>query len=91
MPIYAFSCTSCGLFDVARAMADAAEPAPCPTCGGQARRVFTPPGLPLLAKPVRRAFDLEEKSTHEPEVVTQKKGRPMPHVHARTPPWVLGH
>ena len=53
--------------------------------------MFTPPGLALLARPMRRALDLEEKSAHEPEVVTEKRGRPMPHRHAQAPPWVLAH
>ena len=57
----------------------------------RARRVFTPPGLALLARPVRRALELEEKSAHEPDVVTEKRGRPLPHRHAKAPPWVLAH
>jgi hypothetical protein len=72
-------------------MAEAAEPASCPTCGAQARRLFTPPGLSLLARPARRALEVEEKSAHEPEVVTEKRGRPRMHRHATAPPWVLSH
>jgi putative FmdB family regulatory protein len=91
MPIYAFTCTDCGDFDLTRPMADAGAPATCPACGTMARRVFTPPGLALLAKPVRGLLNREEKSAHEPDVVTYKTGRPMPHTHAPAPPWVLGH
>lgn len=91
MPVYAFRCPSCGPFDLSRPMAEAGKPARCPACGGEARRIFTPPGLALLQKPVRRGLEFEEKSAHEPEVVTEKKGRPLPHVHAPKPPWVLGH
>jgi hypothetical protein len=72
-------------------MAEAGAPARCPECGSDARRVFSPPGLTLLARPVRRALDIEEKSAHEPEVVSQKGGRPMPHRHTPSPPWALGH
>jgi hypothetical protein len=72
-------------------MADAARPAACPDCGVEARRVFTPPGLALLARPMRRARDLEEKSAHEPDVVGRKAGRALPHRHGPTPPWVLSH
>jgi hypothetical protein len=53
--------------------------------------VFSPPGLARLARPVRRALDIEEKSAHEPEVVSQKRGSPMPHRHAPSPPWAVGH
>ena len=91
MPIYAFACEACGEFDVTRGVADAAAPAACPTCGATARRVFSPPGLALLARPVSRVLALEEKSAHEPEVATKKRGRPLPHRHAPTPPWVLEH
>ena len=91
MPIYAFICESCGPFDLVRPMAEAGAAAACPACGVEARRVFTPPGLALLARPVRRALDLEEKSAHEPDVVAEKRGRPLPHRHAPAPPWVLSH
>jgi hypothetical protein len=72
-------------------MADAAAPAMCPTCGCQARRVFTPPGLSLLARPLRGALEAEENSAHEPDLVTEKRGRPLVHRHATPPPWVLSH
>jgi putative FmdB family regulatory protein len=91
VPLYAFMCDGCGPFDVDRPMAEASAAAACPTCGEEARRVFTPPGLALLARPMRRALDLEEKSAHEPEVVTEKRGRPMPHRHDAGPPWALAH
>ncbi len=91
MAVYAFDCGACGPFEVVRPMADAARAASCLSCGADARRVFTPPGLARLAAPVRRAFDHEEKSAHEPDVVTEKRGRPLPHGHTPAPPWVLSH
>jgi len=75
VPIYAFICKSCGPFDIVRPVAQASEA----------------PGLALLARPMRRVLDLEEKSAHEPDVATKKRGRPLPHRHAPTPPWVLEH
>jgi hypothetical protein len=53
--------------------------------------VFTPPGLRLLVKPLRGALEREEKSAHEPDVVSAKVGRPLPHRHDPSPPWVLSH
>jgi putative FmdB family regulatory protein len=91
VPIYAFTCTRCGSFDLIRRVAEAGAPASCPRCGTDARRLFTPPGLALLGKPVRGLLDLEEKSAHAPEVVAEKTGRAMPHKHGPTPPWVLSH
>src|SRR5205823_9877837 len=49
VPIYAFICEGCGQFELVRPMAEASTAAACPTCGTEARRVFTPPGLALLA------------------------------------------
>jgi putative FmdB family regulatory protein len=91
MPVYAFSCAACGGFELRRPMAQAAEPASCPACGTDARRVFHPPGLARLARPVRGMLDMEEKSAHEPAVVTEKRGRARAHAHESTPPWVLSH
>jgi putative FmdB family regulatory protein len=91
MPVYAFTCQWCGAFELVRPMAEAAAPALCPTCGSRARRLFTPPGLALMARPMRRALEIQEKSAHEPEVVREKRGRPRPHRHPPKPPWVLSH
>jgi putative FmdB family regulatory protein len=93
MPVYVFTCPACGRFEESRPMARAGDRASCPTCRGQARRVFTPPNLPLLAAGVRRALSAEETSAHEPRVVREKRGRPMPRLATPpTPSWVLsGH
>jgi putative FmdB family regulatory protein len=91
VPVYAFTCAGCGPFEVVRPMVEASVPAYCPTCGGEARRVFTPPGLACLAGSVRRALEMEERSAHEPEVVSEKRGRPLPHRHTPAPPWTLAH
>jgi len=91
MPVYAFRCEACGAFDVVRPMVEASAPAQCPDCGDGARRVYSPPGLALVAKPLRRALETEEKSAHEPDLVTQKRGRSMPHAHEPSPPWVMAH
>jgi len=91
VPIYAFTCEGCGPFELMRPMAESAAPARCPSCGAGARRVFTPPGLALLAAPLRRMLDEEHRSAHEPDVVTERRGRSMPHRHEPAPPWVLSH
>jgi putative FmdB family regulatory protein len=91
MPLYPFMCEGCGPFELARPVAEAGAAAACPSCGAGARRVYSPPGLALLAKPMRRALDREERSAHEPDVATTKAGRPLPHRHSPAPPWVLSH
>jgi putative FmdB family regulatory protein len=91
MPVYEFTCEGCGTFDLMRPMAESSAPARCPNCGTAAARVFTPPGVALLDAPVRRALDTEDKSAHEPDVVSERSGRPLPHSHEPSPPWVLSH
>jgi predicted nucleic acid-binding Zn ribbon protein len=88
MPLYAFECPGCGPFELrtevgaqCRQVIAGSAGGPiagrCPDCGGEARRVFTAPGLARLSLPMRRARDMEERSAHEPEVVTSKRGRPL--------------
>jgi putative FmdB family regulatory protein len=88
MPVYVFSCRDCGPFELSRPMAETGNTAHCPICLREARRVFTPPGLTRLATPVRRVLETEEASAHEPRVVTQKRGRPLPRRRSPAPPWV---
>ena len=79
MPIYAYSCATCGSFDVWRPAVEASEGLDCPTCGTGARRCYTPPGVAGMPRPLFRAREREEKSGYAPEVVATKSGRPMPH------------
>ena len=57
MPVYVFRCHDCGSFELSRPMAEVGAAAYCPTCLGEARRVFTPPGLARLGAPMRRVLD----------------------------------
>jgi hypothetical protein len=38
---------------------------------------------------MRRVLEKEEASAHEPRVVTEKRGRPLPRRREPVPPWVL--
>ncbi len=91
MPVYVYECAGCGPFELLRPMAMADADGAWPACGAHGRRVFTPPAVALLARPLRAALDREEKSAYEPAVVAQKQGRPLPHHHAPSPPWVMSH
>lgn len=49
MPIYPFACDACGAeFEVTRKLSAMRDPAACPACGKDARRVFT--GLTVTGK-----------------------------------------
>jgi putative FmdB family regulatory protein len=92
MPIYGFTCASCGDFEVQRSMSEASALARCPDCRTLARRVFTAPGVRQMTAPGRNALEREERSRHEPARASEVSGRPMPHVHgAPSRPWMVGH
>lgn len=41
MPLYEYYCNNCeGIFDALRSMREAADPAPCPVCDGDAARIM---------------------------------------------------
>ncbi len=71
MAIYEYLCDQDGEFEVMRRLGTALETEPCPSCGKQARRVFS---MPMLRSASRSgwnaAIDHAEKSRFEPEVVS---------------------
>jgi hypothetical protein len=77
-------------------MSQSGSVATCPGCHADAMRVLTPPNLVRTPRGVSRMRDLEEKSAHEPEVVSR---RPRPEEEPssrrraiRSPhPWAVGH
>lgn len=92
MPLYQFQCQDCGPFDERRAIQNAGDPASCPACGRDATRVFTAPNLARTSSLVRYAREREEKSRHEPNVVSSKPPSPdHPHQHGPKRPWQIGH
>lgn len=91
MPLYQFACEGCGPFELLRPMAESGAATRCPRCGAAAARVFTAPAVRRLEAPVRRVLDMQDRSAHEPDVVKERRGRPLPHRHEPSPPWVLSH
>ena len=93
MPIYDFICKDCGPFETRRSLAEAGEPTGCPSCGGEARRVYSMPNTKKVPAGLSKAMDRAEKSAHEPEVVSRRAsgahGQGHRHNHGR--PWALGH
>ena len=82
MPVYAFSCETCGPFDLWRPVADAGSVVRARRAGLPHGRRFTPPGVARTPAPLRSARDREDRSGHEPEVVRAPAGRPLPWKHA---------
>lgn len=69
MPLYNYSCSTCGSFDAWSPMADAHLPCACPGCDGLSRREVASPHLSLMNGSLRKALDRSERSTSEPRRV----------------------
>ena len=93
MPLYDYNCEECGPFTELRSMSRSSDPMSCPTCGKAAERTLTAPFIADMDPKNRIAHQRNEKSAHEPRVVS---GKPAGHGHgggrhhARRP-WAIGH
>ena len=68
MPIYTFSCDSCGEFNELRPVSESGHAASCPECGSPAYKVFPSVHLRSMGDTVRRAHETNERSAHAPHV-----------------------
>ncbi|MGH3986957.1 MAG: FmdB family zinc ribbon protein [Actinomycetes bacterium] len=70
MATYPYRCQEHGAFDVIRPIGSAAVTSHCPTCGGDAIRVFSPPMLAHTSAALAAAHQRDEQSREAPEVVS---------------------
>jgi putative FmdB family regulatory protein len=77
MPIYEFECREHGVFELTRSVAEAREDAPCLACGIAARRILSLPSFSKMPRAIVKAHDVNERSRHEPRVVTRARGASM--------------
>lgn len=82
MATYEYRCDEHGAFEVTRPVGTARASITCPTCDGDARRVFSAPMLFSLPRELVAAVDHADKSRTDPEVVTSLPPKPA---HQRTP------
>ena len=82
MAIYEYRCERDGAFEVTRPIGTAPSSIACPVCASQAGRVFSSPMISLAPRALVAALDHEEKTRHEPDVVTSLPPAPA---HRRTP------
>jgi putative FmdB family regulatory protein len=80
--IYEYRCDADGAFEVRLPIGTAPASIACPECSGEAGRVFSSPMMSLAPRSLVAALDHEEKTRHEPDVVTSLPRRP---VRERTP------
>ncbi|MDE0392684.1 MAG: zinc ribbon domain-containing protein [Rhodospirillales bacterium] len=106
MPLYDYDCGACGPFRDWAAMADYAEPQPCPQCSGLAARSVSAPHCRTGGGAQRyKAEAFNERSANEPKTVSHVGGfgkhgnrdGHRHHDHARSTlkknnrPWMIGH
>ncbi|MBF2025740.1 MAG: zinc ribbon domain-containing protein [Oscillatoriales cyanobacterium C42_A2020_001] len=89
MPIYEFRCSSCGVFEQWRTMAESSDPAFCPSCEAPGQRIFSAPAINLSSTlPLR-------KTASEPDLITKSRDREpaKPKFQAQNcgRPWMLNH
>lgn len=79
---YSYRCRAHGAFDVQRPIGTAAGASGCPTCGGYAARVYSPPMLAHVSRALTEALDSDERSREAPAVLSapppraRSSGRP---------------
>jgi putative FmdB family regulatory protein len=81
---YEYRCDDCGCFEHRVPMGTATASAVCPTCGRDARRVFSVLMTNRIPKPLNAMLAREEKSHDYPDVVDRVPARPRRH--RPTPP-----
>jgi len=106
MVLYDYCCEECGMFEAWQSMSRSAEPASCPGCGRESRRVLSAPFLADMDPYSRIAHQRNEKSAHEPQLEsrvgqhhasascshghTHGSSRRSPG-HGPSRPWMIGH
>ena len=78
MAIYQYRCDRDGIIDVRRPIETAPPRIACPSCAGEAVRVFSAPMLSLASRPLVTAIDRAERSREAPDVVSALPGRTGP-------------
>jgi putative FmdB family regulatory protein len=103
MPLYDYHCSACGDFRAWRRMSEANEAVPCPACDASALRAVVAPSLALMNPHNRIANQRNEKSAHEPKVVSNHDRPHAAHSHGHGHgaghhhhghggrPWMIGH
>jgi len=73
MPLYDYDCASCGPFRSWTRLSEADAPAACPHCGALASRAVAMPFLATMDANTRIAHVRNEKSAHEPRVMSREE------------------
>jgi len=103
MPLYPYTCESCGGFQKWQSMTACDQSIACPRCGGVSRRAVSAPTILGMDANVREAHKRNEKSAHEPRLVRRNSKQAHhahahsgadnhgSHIHQSSRPWMIGH
>ena len=73
MPRYHYNCLHCGEFTAWRRMSEARERAECPDCHAMGSRSVSLPFVNRMSATLRMAHHRNEKSAHEPQVMSRQQ------------------
>ena len=90
LPLYEYSCETCGQFEAWRAIAEVSQPMHCPDCEVVARRLFSPPAL------LSTGLGSARRASSEPRLVQKSASdrepvKPKTQTKTRGRPWMLDH
>ena len=96
MPLYIFSCPTCGEFDVWRRMSEVGNPVFCGSCQAVSRRIYSAPNVNLNSGSLAA---IGRSPSTEPRVVkrslcaqpTSALGNTHQPKNASGRPWMIGH
>jgi putative FmdB family regulatory protein len=93
MPLYDYACPRCGPFSTWGTVLAHEQPADCPDCGEASPRMVAAPNLSCTSSGVRLAHERNERSAHEPRLVTheQMHGTHSAHGHGHAYGHAHGH
>lgn len=106
MILYDYICETCGSFSGWNQIDQSAQAVDCPNCNALSKRIITAPFLADMDPNNRIAHQRNEKSAHEPEVVSIISGSKehhhdskthrhahghQRHNHGPSRPWMIGH
>jgi putative FmdB family regulatory protein len=97
MPLYEYECTRHGAFELSRKMSESSLGGACPTCGRTSPRIVSLPSLSQMRPSEKKARDRNERSRHEPRVVSRGPPKDPDAPRRLVPassygrPWAIGH
>lgn len=89
MPLYEFSCLTCGDFEIWRRIAESSDPVYCNECNALSKRVYSAPNVNLSSG---RLASLSRSVSDEPRVIKRETVESQPKINRpKGRPWMISH